>query len=211
MVGRRHLPRDLGFVFLLVYILLLPAAHAADTHQRYAIHGPGAYSCQKLIDAQEKNAGESSIMLSWVLGYLTALNRTTPDRYDVTPIADAQGLFSVVYALCTRNPKLTLEATVAGLVSDVAKIAIHEDSPIVVVHAGGNDVKIRAATLAAMQAALAAMGRYNGKADGAFGPKFEAALRDYQHQEKLRETGLPDAATILRLLVERPANTPAKK
>jgi hypothetical protein len=200
----------IGLLSLGLLVLAAEDARAADAQQRFAIHGAGAETCQQVIDTTSKDKSAGLIVGSWIFGYLTAANRVAPDRFDITPILDPSTLVNAIYLDCTRHPSLPLQIVVAGFLDELDKAGVRTESPIVTVKAGGKMVQIRTETLATIQTALAAQGRYDGKPDGVFGPKLEAALRAYQHEGKLPETGLPDAATILRLLVERPAGAPAK-
>lgn len=183
---------------------------AADTAQNFAIHGAGAETCQQMIAAVSKDKLAGPLVMSWVFGYLTALNTTTPDVYDLSPIVDPQSIFNLVYNECSRRPEISVQASTATVIAALGRAGVRSPSPITEVHASGHSVEIRTETLVAMQVALSALGRYNGKADGMFGPALEAALRSYQHTEKLPETGLPDAPTIVQLLVDRKEPAPSK-
>jgi peptidoglycan hydrolase-like protein with peptidoglycan-binding domain len=84
----------------------------------------------------------------------------------------------------------------------VAKVT--HDSPLVEARSGDQVVTLRADTLMAIQQALT-RGKYlTAPADGTFGPTTAAALRAFQKAESLPETGLPDPATTIRLLIELP-------
>jgi peptidoglycan hydrolase-like protein with peptidoglycan-binding domain len=53
-----------------------------------------------------------------------------------------------------------------------------------------------------MQEALIERGHLGGGADAIFGPRTEVALRAFQQEQELEETGVADSATVVRLLVE---------
>lgn len=187
------------------------AVHADDAAQKFAVHGIGATSCRQLIESVKKDKALGPVLASWILGYLTAVNHMTQGTFDASPVIDPQSLADIVFNECVRVPDQPVHAVVAGWINAVVKASVHTASPIIEAKAAGKTMPVRAATLESLQRALAALGRYDGKPDGTFGPKLEAALRAYQHTEKMPETGLPDAATIYRLLVmPQAAPTPKK-
>lgn len=209
--ARANVRRKVGVLSISLLILSGVAARASDAQHQFAVHGAGAETCQQMMDSVRQDHAAVPLVASWIFGYLTAVNRLTPDRFDVMPFVDPQTILDAVYAECERNPTRTLEVVTTTFLNAVAKAGVRTDSPVVTAEVAGKQIKIRAETLTAMQSALAAMGRYDGKLDGMFGPKLEAALRAYQRQEKLPETGLPDASTLLHLLVEPSPAPPPKK
>lgn len=205
---------DVLKTFVVAALLVAWAAepgHAEDSAKQFAVHGIGAKTCSQVTASVQKDAMLAHILASWVSGYLSAINRTAHDRYDVSPIVDPGGLVGLVYNGCVNNPDLTVQDVAASLFEMLAKAGVRAASPMVEAKAAGKTVEIRAETLVSIQTALAALGRYDAKPDGMFGPKMEAALRSYQNAEKLPETGLPDAPTIFRLLVEQKPAEKAKK
>lgn len=187
------------------------AAQADDAAQKFAVYGIGGKSCRQLVESARKDKSTASALVLWVQGYLSAVNHMTQGIFEVSPIIDFNSIVEIVYSQCERNPDQPVYSAVAGFINAVQKASLPRSSPVVEAKAAGKTAIIRAATLASVQTALAAQGRYDGKPDGTFGLKLEAALRAYQHAEKLPETGLPDAATIVRLLLGQPrAPAPAR-
>lgn len=68
--------------------------------------------------------------------------------------------------------------------------------------AAGNKQHLRAA-----QEVLKERGMYEGQVDGIMGPKTQAALREFQKKEGLRETGRLDQQTMSRLGVDKTGAT----
>jgi peptidoglycan hydrolase-like protein with peptidoglycan-binding domain len=86
---------------------------------------------------------------------------------------------------------------------------MHE-SPVGEARAGDRAVPIRKATLVAVQNTLVRNKLMKEPADGNFGNSTEMALKAFQKSQNLPETGLPDPATVVRLLVEMPSKAAAK-
>jgi peptidoglycan hydrolase-like protein with peptidoglycan-binding domain len=66
-------------------------------------------------------------------------------------------------------------------------------------------------TVRRVQRELKADGFYHGKVDGISGPKTHAAIRAYQHDNRLAATGRLDTATMRRLGVHRAARAEASR
>jgi peptidoglycan hydrolase-like protein with peptidoglycan-binding domain len=64
-------------------------------------------------------------------------------------------------------------------------------------------------SIKAVQQALKDKGHDPGEVDGALGPKTQAALRDFQHKEGLKATGVADADTMAKLTALAPSPAPS--
>jgi hypothetical protein len=186
-------------------LLTMPAARASDAKGDFAIRGIGAQSCKQLIEAlQKKDATTGLSTAEWLMGYLTAINLMTPDTFDAVPVVDAPPLVSLVVGNCEKTQDARIADVVNGVMKAFAPAKIKSSSPVVQAREGDSLVEIRAATLAAMQSRLVDLGYFKGKPNGAFNSATGAALRAYQKDQKLPVTGLPEAETLVRLLIEHP-------
>ncbi len=194
-------------------IACLPAAaQAADAQHDFAVRGIGALQCSAFLEpAGQAAAFERLSIENWILGYLTAENRLTPDTYDIMALQAPQVLPNLVAALCRTNPNAPVETVVAGLVQHLEPIKIDRNSPLVVTKSGQTEVAIRQATLVMVEKALVSRRYYHGHAKGEYGPDLQKALVKFQKDQSLPQTGVPDSATILRLLIELPESNTGKK
>ena len=179
---------------------------AADSKGRFAFRGAGGESCKTALDGMQKDRNEMLIIASWLMGYLTAVNRQQPDTFDVSPLVSPNDLLTAVIGLCTQHPDMTVEGVFNKLLAALAVARNRTDSPLVETKSGKNVAAVRAETLTAMQAKLIAFGYLKGSPDGTFGPRIEMALKAFQLARHLPETGVADPSTIISLLVELPAN-----
>ncbi len=181
------------------------AAHAADAQHDFAVRGVGALQCSAFLKPTGQAAAFERVSVeNWVLGYLTAENRLTPNTYDIMALQAPQVLPNLVAALCQSNPNASVESVVAGLVQRLAPIKIDRNSPLITTKAAQNEVEIRQATLVLVEKALMTRRYYRGRGDGKYGPDLQKALTKFQKDQSLPQTGLPDSATVLRLLIELP-------
>ncbi len=98
---------------------LAGSAAAADAAGNFFIMGdPGAMSCETLLTkTSDEKAGFA--LGVWVAGYVTALNRTTPDTYHLAGNIELSGLFQALLDHCTKNPKDLVETAVYATVESL--------------------------------------------------------------------------------------------
>ena len=175
--------------------------HSADGTGAYATHGLGSEKCGRLTAAIGEGAVEvQQNALSWLAGYVTAANRFKGETFDTLPFSNAEIGLNIVLEACRSNPEASFDSVAATLVDTFAPIRVQSSSPIVEAAVDGRKVPLRRSALVAVQEALIEGNHLAGKADGVFGRMTVAALRSYQKEQGLPETGLPDAGTMLRLL-----------
>jgi peptidoglycan hydrolase-like protein with peptidoglycan-binding domain len=150
------------------------------------------------------------ILTSWILGYLTASDRLVKDTFDATPVMMPEALTSMIIGVCQKYPDARVETVANTVFSQLATARVMHESPVVEARAGDRAVPIRKATLVAVQTTLVKNKLMKEPADGTFGNSTEVALKAFQKSQNLPETGLPDPATVVRLLVEMPSKAAAK-
>ncbi len=191
-----------GAAMLLALLGMGSKALAADPNGEFVLRGIGGQSCEEglaLVKADPRNAAD---LASWVTGYVTALNRVTPGTYDLLPLNDVTSVVQIVGGMCASNPKSSMEAVLIEVIQRLSKARVTTKSPLIEAAAGNRKIMIRSSMLAAMQSQLIAQKLYKGAADGQFNEKTADALKKYQKRQKLDVTGLPDAQTVIRMLIE---------
>ena len=200
-VFRTSLPSLAAGVFLLAH-----PAQAADTKVAFALHGVGAQTCEAVEkQLQATPATARPLLTTWILGYLSALNRLQAETYDASPVQVAEALTEMTLGLCKGNAGALLETVVSTLFKRLDGARAKQASPLVVTKVGNLTTQVRRDTLVAMQAVLIDAKFLTAAAPGDLDEPTQAALREFQKVQNLRETGLPDPATIVRMLVELPA------
>jgi hypothetical protein len=179
------------------------SAEAADSKKVFAVRGIGLETCKAFV-ASMKDVQAQAVAAGWIMGYLTAANRVNPDTFDLSPIGalNPTPLLRFLVGACAKQPDQGVERVFSEIVQFLAIARNHAGSPIVQTKSGKNAAEVRAETLIAMQTKLIELGVFKGKADGVYGPKLEASLKAFQKDQKLPETGVADAGTVVRLLIE---------
>jgi len=195
---------------LLVVTGGVQSARAADSKGMFAVHGAGGLHCGDVTAALLR--GDVSIrpsLASWLLGYLSAMNRLQPDTYDVTPVQAPEAIINLVVAVCQQNASMAVETAAYSAFRDLSSAGLSAESPEVQVSANGQTTTLRKDTLIALQKYLIGEKLLHGEADGSFGAPTQAALAEFQKKQNLPQTALPDPATIVRALVQIPAQAKA--
>ncbi len=185
-------------------------AQAADSKGNFALRGIGSQSCKEMLEELQKAPGTAPIAASWLLGYMSATNRYEPDTFDISPVMDPQALFNVLVGLCKAHPEARVQTVASDTLAALGRARVRTDSPMVEAKSGNATAQIRQETLLLVQKRLNEKGYLKSKPDGSYGAQSEAAVKSFQTAEKLPVTGVPDAPTVIRLLIEQPPQ-PAKK
>jgi peptidoglycan hydrolase-like protein with peptidoglycan-binding domain len=179
-------------------------AQAADTKHDFAVHGIGALSCADLTATSAKNMPVvRGLLASWLLGYVTAMNRSQTVTYDVTPVQEQGALVNMVAGVCQKHPNVPIETVSYIVLQTLEKAKLSSESPEVTVTVGKASTILRQDTLQRLQKVLVSLQYLDAnQATGSFGAKTQDALIKFQTAQNLPKTGLPDPATVVRALVE---------
>lgn len=200
-------------IFLTSTIALLAGAtpgHAADAAGKYAVRGAGGSPCATFLSAlSAKNQPLIDQYASWLMGYVSAVNRLQAQTFDAMPTMRPGEMVALAAMTCKLEPKLTVELAAARGLNAVSALRAGQESPVVTLTSDGRTVQIRQQALTTLQRNLSARGMFTGAANGAASPALTVAIKAFQTQVKLPATGLPDLDTILRASAPAPAAAPA--
>lgn len=176
------------------------AALAADADGEFAVFGPGVRSCAEFRGLVDSNARDALLYIGWFQGYISRANLTKEGTYSVLPVVDANAAATLLYRVCANNPSVTVERASDSLIQLLAPLSVAERSEIVKITEGERTLEIWQATLIRLQEELAALGHYKGEADGVYGPGTREAMRAFQKERGLEESGIPDIETLAAFL-----------
>ncbi|EGO96984.1 hypothetical protein APM_0071 [Acidiphilium sp. PM] len=138
---------------------------------------------------------------SWLMGYITALNRVDHNTFDIMAIQSPVAVTNLVLNVCAKNNKDNVEAVTNAIINSLSSIKLIKSSPLLTVVFDGKYVKIRKNTLKDLQKFLKKHKFLNGPADGNYGTETQVAIKLFQTREKLSVNSLPDAQTIIQALI----------
>ncbi|MEM9421114.1 MAG: peptidoglycan-binding protein [Pseudomonadota bacterium] len=167
---------------------------------RAALDGAGLYTCSQFIDAAAREDGSIRLYAGWVDGFLSGVNASRPDTFDITPWQSTELVLSMVRQFCSKNPELTYGDAVSGLFVALYEDRLVVEDEIVRVESGKQGVFVYRTVISSLHAALIQAG-YDAPSGETFREQSRAALRKFQRDEGLAESGLPDQVTLFRLFV----------
>lgn len=177
-------------------------AAASDVNGNYAVIGAGAQSCASFRQAAADGGPTLLNYISWLQGYLSYMNRATPETYDAMPVSEAVGFAQMVLRVCGQDDTQTVEMAALKTLNVFAPLRVQVESPLVQITWNEKQLTVRQETIRVVQAKLQERGFYSSAVDGTFGPKTAEAIIAFQKSKGIPETGLPDAVTLANLLIE---------
>jgi hypothetical protein len=181
----------------------LPAAPAlaSDAAGSFAVKDVGLARCENFMEAvKTKDKGQIARYVGWLGGFLTATNQRVPETFDLTPWQNSRTLTAYLANHCGKNPDLRFGAAVVQLSAALHEDRLREKSDLVPIEHEGQTHYVYREALRRAQAVLADRGMYSGNMDGEFNEETRTALKAFQGEKALNETGLPDQETLFRLL-----------
>ena len=189
----------------LVMAFGIGAADAADEEGSFAVKGAGVETCASFLAARERNPGAHAMFLGWLEGYLSAVNELSPGVFDVAFWRERSLLAALLEANCRGEPERRFGQVVRAMTKELARRPLEEQSEMIEARIGERGVPIYRATLKKVEEALAARGIDPGEVDGRWDDATRRALLEFQRGEaQLTPTGLPDQATLAKLLGVEP-------
>ena len=168
------------------------AAQAADAQGSYAIEGPGAQSCTTFM-AHDRGSTEYAVSLGFIAGYLGAANAFRADTFDLTPWQTIELSAAQLLQFCEANPDAALAQGLEQYASFLHPQRITESEQKLSLQVGDKVVVQYGTTVERIRDALRERG---------FGTDEEplSGLKEYQESIGVEPTGLPDQATLSRLI-----------
>lgn len=176
-------------------------ALASDAAGQFAVRGIGGQSCESFTTAlaARQNIGAYA---QWLMGYASALNRSTPQVFDVFPTESGLDLMGIVGAVCRTNKTLPIEAAANNALRAMAPARMTKSSTLVTVVNGKTSLSLRSEALQLLQTALIRKKFFKGAANGASSPELVKALTEFQVKEAIPVTGLPDIDSFVRAVIK---------
>ncbi len=159
------------------------------------VEGPGRMACAD-FSGLDPASDEARGVAAWLTGYMTGHQRLMSDIFDLTPWQTVPVLLSLLRQYCEANGEAKVEEGAQQLVAYLRPDALTGPAKVVAVGSGKNVVLLYAPVVAEVRRKLAETGHPAG-------PSMEdlaAALRSYQAEKNLPQTGLPDQSTLATLL-----------
>lgn len=169
---------------------------------QYSVRGAALTSCAVYEAAREARSEVYRAIAAWMDGYITGINQTEADTYDVASFESAELLTALVSEQCKASPRATVFSVVNSIVQRFATSRLREQSEKVEVVVGDYQVFLYGEVIRRIQQKLADLGHYDGVIEDEFNDQAIIALQAYQQSIAFQPTGFPDQLTLWRLFTD---------
>jgi murein L,D-transpeptidase YcbB/YkuD len=191
--------RNLVILVGLLATLASPG-RAADANGDHAVRGVGVASCATFVAELERDGYEKFLFAGWLNGYLTAWNQLQPDTFEVASWQTLDTLAEYLRQNCENSPDRTFYAVAAAMLQRLMDQRLTTRSDTTTFQHGDNSTVLYQDVLERVKQQLEER-RLLDDAAAAPADAVARALERYQGREGLAVTGLPDQATLHRLLM----------
>lgn len=179
--------------------LLAPGiASAGDAGGKYAVKGVGLMPCATFTAALAEQAPEAKDALTWLAGYLTAINAAEEGTFDIVSWQSEGLIAQALSGRCAANPDEPLAQAVAAMVATMTPDRVAREDRLVTVKTAERERLLYASVIERMNLRLIEQGA-SLQTSGSFTDESRAALRSFQRTKGLAVTGFPDAVTLATL------------
>jgi hypothetical protein len=184
----------------LLLALASPPARAADADGRFMVKGAGTATCERFLTARREKNAEYVSLAGWLDGYLSFMNQSEDRTFDVAPWQGTELLLSAVAVECRRNPQANFHGAAYRVATSLRPGRLQAKSPPVTATVDGKSLVLYAEVVTRIQQRLKLRGLFAPEPNGRYDADTTAALRAFQRDQQLPETGLPDQLTLAKLL-----------
>ena len=177
-------------------------AWSADSDNKFAAVGAGVASCERYLQAREKQSDEYFLFGGWIDGYFSARNQFEPDTYTLLPWQSVDVLAGFLTDYCRKHPELAFQRAVMIMAEALRPARLQSRSERVQITVGQIKGEFFAETIERMERKLAQHDLLAGSPDEQFDEETVSALSKFQRVKQLAETGFPDQLTLYKLFVD---------
>lgn len=187
----------------LLTLSLLTEAAAADKDNNFAIKGLAALPCATFVEERNKGSQLYSEALSWLTGFISAVNYLTADTYDLLPWQSPDLLSLLLANHCAANPEESFFHATDKLLGVLMEDRLQSVSDVVTVTVGEQSFSHYRSIINRLQSALIEGGYLKMKwPSGEYDTATVNAMKAFQEEKKLEVNGLPDQQTLFTLFTK---------
>lgn len=175
-------------------------ARSAADNGLFAVEDSGRMPCPAFLTAKSQGKESFNRAIGFIEGYISAANRYEARTFDLSPWHNAQSYALILEQHCKTHQSDNVGMAAQRLVIALQPLRLATPSKLIEVGNGKHRTVLYEAILRRAQSALARRGLYKGEVSGKFDPPTEAAILAFQRSAGLDPTGVPDPATLWKLL-----------
>ena len=181
-------------------VLSVQSAHGADDNGAYAVKGAGTANCKRFVSVFDSKSAELANFGGWIDGFVTAHNGREAETFDFVPWQSTEVLAYSLAQYCRKVPDLSFHQAMLAMLKSLKADRMASSSPVLVARRNDKAVLIYDTVLEQIRRKLVAQGFLGQMPTGAFDDSTAEALLRFQKQAGIAQTGLPDQATLAKLL-----------
>lgn len=182
-------------------LMLGPApASSSAAGGLFAVEDSGRMPCPAFVAAKARGGPGFTRAIGFVEGYISAANRYEANTFDLSPWHNGQAYALILEQHCKTHRGDTIGMAAQRLVIALQPLRLATPSRLLTVGDGPQRTLVYEAIIKRAQAALTRRGLYRGPASGAFDAATRAGFVKFQRTAGLEPSGVPDPATLWKLL-----------
>ena len=131
---------------------------------------------------------------------MTASNQHLKDNFDITPWQNIRTLTLALVNHCDKNADMRFGEAVVRMTGSLYNDRLASKSELMPIEHEGKKHYVYKESMRRTQAKLSELGLYTGDINGEFNDATQEAIKTFQAEHKLKETGMPDQNTVFQLL-----------
>jgi len=184
---------------LLISLLAIPGAFAADAKGQFALRGAGLITCA-IYEKEREAKSEAYLMTAgWIDGYISGINQSLAETYEILPFETTELITAIVAKHCAKNPSDRIFSVVKSLFAKLHQDRLSVFSNKTNVAVGERKTTMYVEVLRRAQKRLNRLGFYTGKITGSYEQSTIDAMKAFQRSIDFKPTGFPDQMTLWRL------------
>ena len=171
-------------------------ATAADQDGHFGIKGIGASACAEYVQAAAAGSPLAGRYLGWANGYLTRLNQTDAQTFDILPWQSTRMLYVLLGDYCQQHPDKSFGTAVSALTKALQTQRLTRESGVRQYTNDNGSVFLYEEVLRLAQKRLNEATGAGIAVNGNLDDATTEALEKFQQAHKLQASGLPDEPTL---------------
>ena len=189
----------------LLYICVVTNVSGADEEGKFVSLGVGVAKCEQFLIARQQQSNDYYLFGGWIDGYLSARNQLDQDTYTLTPWQRIDVLAGFLTDYCVKNRDVAFQRAVMVMAEALKPQRLSKSSEMVeIAVSSGLTTTLFKAVLVSTQNKLIEKGYgdkfISGKPTGKFDETTIEAIKKYQKQLGMTETGFLDQITLFAIL-----------
>lgn len=180
-------------------LLVMGLGVSAKADTSFALEGAGSASCKQFVESFSNDKDSLISFSGWLDGYISAYNEFTEATFDITPWQQNSLLLILLRNHCKKSDSQRFYTAVKYMLNALNDERLIAKGELVLI--SQNNQKVYFDNQVVQRIKLALNSKIDAKlsVDAIFDQDTEAALRQFQNEQKLEPSGFPNQETLRAL------------